>query len=194
MKKMKHTVIIGLFVICLVFAIITTFNYSMFDLFAYSSNPTYFWQYFSGAIMHGSKLAPIGLIWFHLLANFNLIFNFGWVIESKRGSKYSFIIFIVSLVITSIASYIALYGRDIQSCGISGIAYAYIAAGTIYYFKNWNIVSLIRKVVIIILLLLSLITLLPFVLGWSSTIVHVSGIISYLLVLFGEKLLSKKGD
>ena len=194
MRNIKCPVITSLFVICLIFAILSTFNYSMFDIFAYSSNPTYFWQYFSGAFMHGSKLASIGLIWFHLIANFNLIFNFGTIIESKNGSKFSFKIFIVALVITSIASYIALYGRNMQSCGISGIAYAYVTAGTIYYFKNWDKISFVRKVVIVFLLLLSLISLMPFVLGWSSTIVHTSGIISYLLILVGDKVLSKRSN
>ncbi len=192
MKRIKNPVIISLFVICLIFAILTTINYSMFDLFAYDSSPTYIWQFFSGAFMHGSKLASRALIWIHFVINFILMFIIGGTIERKKGSKYALKLFIVSLIISSIASYIALYGRNMQACGISGVAYAYITAGIIYYFKNWNKVSLLKKVAIIFLLILSFITLLPFVLGWASTIVHASGIISYLLVSFVEKLLSKR--
>ena len=100
MKKIfkKYPVIIILFIICLIFAILTSINYSMFDLFAYSDNPKYIWQLFSGAFMHGSKLAPIGLIWFHFIMNFILIFTFGGIIESKKGSKHILIVFIISLI------------------------------------------------------------------------------------------------
>ena len=48
----KYPVITSITMICLLFAIITSFNAQMYDLFSFHSKPVYIWQYFSGTFMY----------------------------------------------------------------------------------------------------------------------------------------------
>ena len=49
-------------------------------------------------------------------------------------------------------------------------------------FDIWKSFSVITKIFYILLLLLSIIMLLPNITGWLSTFLHISGIVSYLIV------------
>ena len=172
-----------LVVICLLLGILTTFLGSvMYDLFAFHSKPIYCWQYFSGTFMHGSKEAPVWFIWFHLVLNTLMLLPFGGLLEYKKGSKYVFLVFITSMVISSIVFHVLTQDRDIQASGISAVGYAFVTGGVLNMFDIWKNFSVITKISYILLLLLSIIMLLPNITGWLSTFLHISGIVSYLIV------------
>ena len=73
----KYPVVLILTIICIVFALATQVNDGMYDLFSFHSMPTYFWQYFSGTFMHGSKGATSWFLWVHLFLNLLMIIPFG---------------------------------------------------------------------------------------------------------------------
>lgn len=172
-----------LVVICLLLGILTTFWGSvMYDLFAFHSKPIYCWQYFSGTFMHGSKEAPVWFIWFHLVLNTLMLLPFGGLLEYKRGSKYVFLVFITSMVISSIVFHILTQNQEIQASGISAIGYAFVTGGVMNMFSIWKNFNLGLKLFYILLIVLSLTMLLPNITGWISTFLHMSGIASYIMV------------
>ena len=134
-----YPVVSILVVICLLLGILTTFWGSvMYDLFAFHSKPIYCWQYFSGTFMHGSKEAPVWFIWFHLVLNTLMLLPFGGLLEYKRGSKYVFLVFITSMVISSIVFHILTQNQEIQASGISAIGYAFVTGGVMNMFSIWK--------------------------------------------------------
>ena len=172
-----------LFGICLLFGILATFYGNViYDLFAFHSKPFYCWHYFSGTFMHGSKEAPVWFIWVHLVLNALMLIPFGGLLEWKRGSKYVFFVFITSMVISSIVFHVLTQDRDIQASGVSAVGYAFVTGGVLNMFDIWKNLSVITKISYILLLLLSIIMLLPNITGWLSTFLHISGIVSYLIV------------
>lgn len=172
-----------LVVICLLLGILTTFLGSvMYDLFAFHSKPIYCWQYFSGTFMHGSKEAPVWFIWFHLVLNTLMLLPFGGLLEYKRGSKYVFLVFITSMVISSIAFHILTQNQEIQASGISAIGYAFVTGGVMSMFSIWKNFNLVLKLFYILLIVLSLTMLLPNITGWILTFLHISGIASYIMI------------
>ena len=182
----KYPVVTTLILICLVFAIVSSFYGKMYDLFAFHSKPIHIWQYISGTFMHGSKEAPIWFLWVHLILNCLMIIPFGSVLENKLGSKNTFIVFIVAMIISSLLFQVITlpYSEDIAASGISAIGYAFVTGGIMNMKDLWEKYSIKTKVFYIILISLSLIMLLPMITGWISTLMHLSGIISYFIVYF----------
>ena len=182
----KYPVVTTLILICLVFAIVSSFYGKMYDLFAFHSKPIYIWQYISGTFMHGSKEAPIWFLWVHLILNFLMIIPFGSILENKLGSKNTFIAFIVAMIISSLLFQVITlpYSEDIVASGISAIGYAFVTGGIMNMKDLWKKYSIKTKGLYIILISLSLIMLLPIITGWMSTLMHLSGIISYFIVYF----------
>ena len=158
----------------------------MYDLFAFHSKPIYIWQYISGTFMHGSKEAPIWFLWVHLILNCLMIIPFGSILENKLGSKNTFIAFIVAMIISSLLFQVITlpYSEDIVASGISAIGYAFVTGGIMNMKDLWEKYSNKTKGLYIILISLSLIMLLPIITGWMSTLMHLSGIISYFIVYF----------
>lgn len=186
----KYPVVFVLTVVCLLFAIATSCNEVMYDLFAFHSKPIYFWQYFSGTFMHGSKGAPLWFLWVHLFMNYLMIIPFGGLLESKIGTKNTFILFIVSMIISSTTFQILLYGQDELACGISAVGYAFVAGGILIMINEWKTYSIKKRILYMILCCIAAIMLLPMITGWISTFLHLSGIISYFIVYFIMKLFS----
>lgn len=190
MKKLlkKYPVISVLTAVCLLFAVAASLNEGTYDLFAFHSKPLYFWQYFSGTFMHGSKGAPKWFTWVHLFMNYLMIIPFGGLVEAKKGTKYALTVFIVSMLISSVTFQILLYGQDELACGISAVGYAFVAGGVLLIINSWKTYSVKRRVLYVILCCIAAIMLLPVITGWISTCLHLSGIIGFCIAHLLMKL------
>ena len=166
----------------------------MYDLLAFHSKPVYTWQYVSGTLMHGSKGAPIWFLWVHLLLNGLMILPFGGLLERKRGSRQVLIVFVTATVLSSIVFHFLTRGQDIQATGISAVGYAFVTGGVMLLPKMWKECSRTVKWLYLFLIFLSSLMLLPVITGWISTLLHLSGIASYLLVFIGSKSLKERGS
>ena len=162
------------------------------DLLAFHSKPVYGWQYASGALMHGSKGAPIWFLWVHLILNVLMILPFGGLLERKRGSRQVLLVFVTATVLSSIVFHLLTQGQDIQATGISAVGYAFVTGGVLILPNMWKEYSLSVKLFYLFLVFLSGLMLLPAITGWISTWLHLSGIASYLLVFFGSKGLKRR--
>ena len=177
---------------CFFLGLLTSFyGDAMYDLLAFHSKPVYGWQYVSGTLMHGSKGAPIWFLWVHLLLNGLMILPFGGLLERKRGSRQVLIVFVTATVFSSIVFHLLTQGQDIQATGISAVGYAFVTGGVILLPKMWKEFSRTVKWLYLFLIFLSGLMLLPAITGWISTLLHLSGIASYLLVFIGSKSLKK---
>lgn len=177
---------------CFFLGLLTSFyGDAMYDLLAFHSKPVYGWQYVSGTLMHGSKGAPVWFLWVHLLLNGLMILPFGGLLERKRGSRQVLIVFVTATVFSSIVFHLLTQGQDIQATGISAVGYAFVTGGVILLPKMWKEFSRTVKWLYLFLIFLSGLMLLPAITGWISTLLHLSGIASYLLVFIGSKSLKK---
>lgn len=177
----KYPVVIALTAVCFVFAAVTTFWVGMYDLFAFHSKPVYIWQYFSGTFMHGSKGAPL---WVHLFMNCLMTIPFGCVLEARTGSRNTFLVFLASMLLSSIAFQVLLYGQDELACGISAVGYAFVTGGIMNMRALWKGYSARVRIAYLLLISLALVMLLPSITGWVSTCLHMSGIVSYFVCHF----------
>ena len=194
MKNILKTypVVSTLTFICLFLGILTSiYGDPMYDLLAFHSQPVYDWQYISGTLMHGSKGAPLWFLWLHLFLNGLMILPFGGLLERKRGSKHVLLVFLTATVISSIVFHFLTLGQKIQATGISAVGYAFTTGGVILIPKIWKEFSCTVKLCYFFLILLSSLMLLPMITGWISTFLHLSGIASYLVVLFSATILRK---
>ena len=194
MKNILKTypVVSTLTFICLLLGILTSiYGNAMYDLLAFHSKPVYYWQYMSGTLMHGSKGAPLWFLWVHLFLNGLMILPFGGLLERKRGSKHVLLVFVTATVISSIAFHFLTQGQKIQATGISAVGYAFITGGVILLPNIWKEFSCTVKLYYLFLILLASLMLLPMITGWISTLLHLSGIASYLLVLSSATALRK---
>ncbi len=180
----RYPIVITLTLVCLLFAIATSFYEGMYDLFAFHSKPVYIWQYISGTFMHGSKGAPLWFLWVHLFMNYLMIIPFGCVLEAKVGSKNTFIVFVAAMFLSSITFQALLYGKDELACGISAVGYAFVIGGIMSMRNLWKTRSARIRILYSILCALAVIMLMPMITGWVSTCLHLSGIISYFVVHF----------
>lgn len=183
----KYPVVTMLTVICFLFAIATQINRGMYDMFSYHSVPKHFWQYFSGAFMHGSEIAPAWFLWVHLSMNLLMIIPFGILLEKNMGTKTTFWVFLIALIMCSVMFQILMHGKDEVATGISAIGYAFVAGGVVQICKSWKHYSVKCKVIYIFLCSLAIVMLLPMITGWISTCLHISGILSYFIVDFITK-------
>ena len=189
----RYPVVSTLEVSCLILGILTTFyGQVMYDLFAFHSKPIHSWHYFSGTFMHGSKEAPLWFLWLHLVLNTLMLLPFGGLVERKRGSKYVFVVFITTVVISSTVFHILTRNQDIQASGISAVGYAFVTGGLISMLDVWKTLTLGWKLFYFLLIVISLIMLLPHITGWISTILHLSGIASYVIVFIISNYYEKK--
>ena len=197
MKRILTTypVISTLALICLSLGLLTSFyGDAMYDLLAFHSKPAYAWQYVSGTLMHGSKGAPIWFLWVHLLLNGLMILPFGGLLERKRGSGQVLIVFVTATVLSSIVFHFLTQEQDIQATGISAVGYAFVTGGIMLLPNVWKEFSRTVKWFYLFLIFLSGLMLLPVITGWISTLLHLSGIASYLLVFIGSKSLKERGS
>lgn len=162
---------------------------TMYDLLAFHSKPVYGWQYVSGTLMHGSKGAPIWFLWVHLLLNGLMILPFGGLLERKRGSRQVLIVFMTATVLSSIVFHFLTQEQDIQATGISAVGYAFVTGGVMILPNVWKEFSRTVKWLYLFLIFLSGLMILPAITGWISTLLHLSGIVSYLLVFIGSNIL-----
>lgn len=192
MKRILKTypVVSTLSLTCFFLGLLTFFyGDAMYDLLAFHSKPVYGWQYVSGTLMHGSKGAPTWFLWVHLCLNGLMILPFGGLLERKRGSKQVLIVFVTAIVFSSIVFHLLTRGQDIQATGISAVGYAFVTGGVLILPKMWKEFSLTVKWFYLFLIFLSGLMLLPAITGWISTLLHLSGVVSYLLVFIGSNIL-----
>lgn len=192
MKRILKTypVVSTLSLTCLLLGLLTSFyGDAMYDLLAFHSKPVYGWQYVSGTLMHGSKGAPIWFLWVHLLLNGLMILPFGGLLERKRDSRQVLIVFVTATVLSSIVFHFLTQEQDIQATGISAVGYAFVTGGAMILPNVWKEFSRTVKLFYLFLIFLSGLMLLPVITGWISTLLHLSGIVSYLLVFIGSNIL-----
>lgn len=192
MKRILKTypVVSTLSLTCLLLGLLTSFyGDAMYDLLAFHSKPVYGWQYVSGTLMHGSKGAPIWFLWVHLILNGLMILPFGGLLERKRGSRQVLIVFMTATVLSSIVFHLLTQEQDIQATGISAVGYAFVMGGILILPNMWKEFSRTVKWFYLFLIFLSGLMLLPVITGWISTLLHLSGIVSYLLVFIGSTIL-----
>lgn len=180
----KYPVVITLAAVCFVLAAVTAFWGGMYDLFAFHSRPVHIWQYFSGTFMHGSKGAPLWFLWVHLFMNYLMIIPFGCVLEARMGSRNTFLVFLVSMLLSSITFQVLLYGQDELACGISAVGYAFVTGGIMNMRDLWKDYSAKARIAYLLLTGLALVMLLPAITGWVSTCLHLSGIVSFFVFYF----------
>ena len=137
------------------------------------------------------KELPSGFLWVHLFLNGLMILPFGGLLERKRGSKHVLLVFLTATVISSIVFHFLTLGQKIQATGISAVGYAFITGGVILLPNIWKEFSCNVKLYYLFLILLASLMLLPMITGWISTFLHLSGIASYLVVLFSATILRK---
>ena len=137
--------------------------------------------------MHGSKGAPLWFLWVHLFLNGLMILPFGGLLERKRGSKHVLLVFVTAAALSSIVFHFLTHGQDIQATGISAVGYAFVTGGVMLLPNVWKEFSRTVKWLYLFLIFLSGLMLLPAITGWISTLLHLSGIVSYLLVFIGSK-------
>ena len=192
MKRILKTypVVSTLSLTCFFLGLLTSFyGDAMYDLLAFHSKPVYGWHYVSGTLMHGSKGAPIWFLWVHLLLNGLMILPFGGLLERKRGSRQVLIVFVTATVLSSIVFHFLTQEQDIQATGISAVGYAFVTGGIMLLPNVWKEFSRSVKWFYLFLIFLSGLMLLPVITGWISTLLHLSGIVSYLLVFIGSNIL-----
>ena len=192
MKRILKTypVVSTLSLTCLLLGLLTSFyGDAMYDLLAFHSKPVYAWQYVSGTLMHGSKGAPVWFLWVHLLLNGLMILPFGGLLERKIGSRQVLIVFVTAIVLSSIVFHLLTQEQDIQATGISAVGYAFVTGGAMILPNVWKEFSRTVKLFYLFLIFLSGLMLLPVITGWISTLLHLSGIVSYLLVFIGSNIL-----
>ena len=178
--------------ICLFLGILTSiYGDAIYDLLAFHSQPVYYWQYLSGTLMHGSKGAPLWFLWLHLFLNGLMILPFGGLLERKRGSKHVLLVFVTATVLSSIAFHFLTLGQKIQATGISAVGYAFVTGGIMLLPNVWKEFSRTVKWLYLFLIFLSSLMLLPVITGWISTLLHLSGIVSYLGVSILSHYLKK---
>ena len=197
MKRILKTypVISTIAIICFLLSLLTSFfGNAVYDLLAFHSKPVYGWQYVSGTLMHGSKGAPIWFLWLHLFLNGLMILPFGGLIERVIGSKQVLIIFVTATVLSSIVFHLLTQGQDIQATGISAVGYAFVTGGVMLLPNKWKEISRTVKLFYLFLILLSSLMLLPAITGWISTLLHLSGLASYLLIFIISKISKGKAN
>ena len=99
-----------------------------------------------------------------------------------KKHQYVFLVFITSMVISSIVFHLLTQNQNIQASGISAIGYAFVTGGVMSMFSICKNFNLGLKLFYILLIVLSLTMLLPSITGWISTFLHMSGIASYIMV------------
>ena len=192
MKRILKTypVVSTLSLTCLLLGLLTSFfGDAMYDLLAFHSKPAYAWQYVSGTLMHGSKGAPVWFLWVHLILNGLMVLPFGGLLERKRGSRQVLIVFVTATALSSIVFHLLTQEQDIQATGISAVGYAFVTGGIMILPNVWKEFSRTVKLFYLFLIFLSGLMLLPAITGWISTLLHLSGIVSYLLVSIGSNIL-----
>lgn len=177
----KNPLISILTIICIVLAILTTFNYSLYDVFAYSSKPNYIWRYLSGAFMHGNYIAPVWFLWVHLLLNLLMIIPLGGVVEREMGTFKASIIFLVAWFISSILFKCLFWNVEETATGISAIGYAFAPVAYYHIFKNSRDKS--KKMAYGVLLITMVVMLSPWITGWVSFYLHISGVLVGVLLI-----------
>ena len=118
-----------------------------------------------------------------------MLLPFGGLLERKIGSRQVLIVFVTATVLSSIVFHFLTQEQDIQATGISAVGYAFVTGGVLLLPKMWKEFSLTVKWFYLFLIFLSGLMLLPAITGWISTLLHLSGVVSYLLVFIGSKVL-----
>ena len=195
MKRILTTypVISTLALICLSLGLLTSFyGDAMYDLLAFHSKPAYAWQYVSGTLMHGSKGAPIWFLWVHLLLNGLMILPFGGLLERKMRLRTSLNRFCDGD--SPLFHRFSLFNPGAGHSGNRDLCCRIRLCDRRDYAPAKCVERVLthRKMVLSIFNFLSGLMLLPVITGWISTLLHLSGIVSYLLVFIGSKGLKRR--
>lgn len=164
---------------------------------AWSNQPKHFWQYVSGAFLHGDETG-FGMAVAHLVANCLMFIPYAIMIEKLIGHQKFGIVFLTTWICISIVFQIITHtiipaGKLAYGNGLSGSSFAVTIMGAYILFR---VFSLNKKYffrqplgyIFISGLLGELISLHPGVAGIHSMMIHLAGIaLGILLVLIYKK-------
>lgn len=95
----------------------------LYEYLCIETRPTYMWQYFSGCFIH--NIEPRWIMWIHMGMNFMGLIPLGIITEKVIGSKNTFAVFVVELVVTAVVLQVVSWNHPGQASGISTITYAF---------------------------------------------------------------------
>lgn len=173
----KNPLITVISAICIVLAILTTFDYSVYNYLQYCTKPKYIWQYLSGAFMHGNSEAPVWFLWVHLGMNLLMIIPLGGLVERKAGIRKTIVLFLVSWFVSSFIFKLLFWNTSETATGISMIGYAFAPSAFYFIFKDKDNIGKKRMAGYIVLLLAMIMMLCPLITGWVSFCLHMSGVV-----------------
>lgn len=170
---------------CVVLTMIVICWPDIYEKLAWSSPAEYFWQYVSGAFVHGDKTSATMAV-AHLVANLAMFVPYGIMIEGLLGHKRFGIVFLaswlgISAVFQIIAWSVVPAGEVAYGAGLSGSSYAVLVMGVVALFQ----VFLLDKkkfwkqplsYVFLSGAIGELFMLLPGVAGVLSMVIHLAGI------------------
>lgn len=133
-------VCLGVTLCCCLVTAISLLLPESYNALAWCNKPQYFWQYFSGTFLHGTKDDGLALAIAHLVANILMFLPYGIILEKLLGSKKFGLLFLISwLGICAAFQLIVLAtapaGQTVYGAGLSGSAYAVTAVGAYVLFR-----------------------------------------------------------
>lgn len=108
----------------------------LFDYLCIETRPQYAWQYFSGCFIH--NIEPSWVMWVHMIMNFMGLIPLGIITEKVIGSKKTFILFLVELIVTAISLQVVTWNKPTKISGISTITYAF---ATVAFFCIYTVLK-----------------------------------------------------
>lgn len=171
---------------CVLITSISVVSPVAYEKLAWSNHPEHFWQYISGAFLHGDSSGPAMAI-AHLLVNFMLFVPYAIMAEKLIGSKsFGFVFLSTWLGISAIFQILVLItvptGEIAYGAGLSGSAFAVTVVGAFILFRVFMIdkKQFFRQPLAYIFisgLISELILLSPDIAGVSSMIIHLAGLL-----------------
>lgn len=183
---------------CILATILTLNNVGLHHLLANSFPVEYPWQILSGIFVHGIAEGPPELNIGHLVSNLLFVIPFGILVEKVIGNNRFSVLTIATWVMQSIlflilSSLLMPGDETTRNAGISGLGFLFGTVGAYILFRLFvkNRKVFFKQILIyfyLLVLLVMVITLNPFMGGWSPFFLHLSGVISGIVFI----LISRK--
>lgn len=112
----------------------------MYEKLAWSNAPRHFWQYFSGAFLHGDGSGAWEMTLAHLIANLLMFVPYAVMLEKLLGHKRFGLVFLgswlgICVVFQILAGVAVPEGETAYGAGLSGSSYAMTAMGAFVLFR-----------------------------------------------------------
>ena len=116
-------VTVVLAVVSFVLSFVVWLKPELFEYLCIETRPQYFWQYFSGCLIH--SVNPSWSMWIHIGMNFMGLIPLGIITEKIIGAKNMFWLFLGELTATAVVLQAVSLSKPGQASGISSISYAF---------------------------------------------------------------------